>query len=321
MRQGVSRFVGLCLAAASVVAAAAEFPSKTIKMVVPFSAGGTADVLPRIVAERLRVPFPEGVVIDNRPGAGGNIGAEVVAKASPDGYTLLTSPPGPIAINQSLYPKLGYDPSKWVPVTVIAAVPNVIAVSNKVPANNVRELVAYLKANPGKVTFASQGNGTTSHLTASLFQSLTETRMVHVPYKGTAPALTDLIGGQVDVFFDNLSSSAPMHKSGKVRILAVADVKRSTVLPDVPTFAEAQIPGMRSVTWFAVVAPAGTATAIVRTLNAAIGDVLRQPEVRQRFAEQGAEAVGNTPEEMAKFVSDEAAHWRKVIRDANVTVD
>lgn len=303
------------------VAQAADFPTRPIRMIVPFPAGGTADVLPRILSDKLRKRFPEGVVVENKVGAGGNIGAEFVAKADPDGHTLLVSPPGPIAINQSLYPKLTYDATKWVPVTVLAAVPNVLAVSNKLPVNSVQELIAYAKANPGKVSYASQGNGSTSHLTANLFQSLTNTQMLHVPYKGTAPALADLAGGQVDVFFDNLSSSVALQKGGKIRILAVADTKRSHALPNVPSFNEAGISGMVAVTWFAAVAPSGTPQSVVQTLNAAIVEALRMPDVQQRFAEQGAEVVANTPEQMGRFVRDEAAKWQKVIRDSSVTVD
>lgn len=303
------------------VAQAADFPTRPIRMIVPFPAGGTADVLPRILSDKLRKRFPEGVVVENKVGAGGNIGAEFVAKSDPDGHTLLMSPPGPIAINQSLYPKLTYDATKWVPVTVLAAVPNVLAVSNKLPVNSVQELIAYVKANPGKVSYASQGNGSTSHLTANLFQSLTSTQMLHVPYKGTAPALADLAGGQVDVFFDNLSSSAALQKGGKIRILAVADTKRSPALPNVPSFNEAGISGMVAVTWFAAVAPSGTPPSVVQTLNAAIVEALRMPDVQQRFAEQGAEVVANTPEQMGRFVRDEAAKWQKVIRDSSVTVD
>lgn len=303
------------------VAHAADFPSRPIRMIVPFPAGGTADVLPRILSDKLRKRFPEGVVVENKVGAGGNIGAEFVSKADPDGHTLLVSPPGPIAINQSLYPKLTYDATKWVPITVLAAVPNVLAVSNKLPVNTVQELIAYVKANPGKVSYASQGNGSTSHLTANLFQTLTSTHMLHIPYKGTAPALADLAGGQVDVFFDNLSSSAALQKGGKIRILAVADTKRSPALPSVPSFTEAGVSGMVAVTWFAVVAPSGTPPAVVQSLNTAIVEALRMPDVQQRFAEQGAEVVGNTPEQMGRFVRDEAVKWQKVIRDSSVTVD
>ena len=196
----------LALVAPLAQAQTADFPNKPIRVIVPFPVGGTADILPRLLADKMRTRFPQGLVVENRTGAGGNIGADFVAKADPDGYTLLASPPGPLAINASLYPKLPYDSTRFVPVTVMAAVPNVLAISNKLPVKNVPEFLAYLRANPGKVTYASQGNGSTSHLTANLFQSLTGTQMIHVPYKGTAPALTDLTGGQVDVFFDNLGA-------------------------------------------------------------------------------------------------------------------
>lgn len=302
-------------------ATAQDFPTRPIRVVVPFPAGGTADVLPRILAEKLRTRFPAGVVVENKPGAGGNIGAELVSKAEPDGHTLLAAPPGPIAINQSLYPKLAYDATRFVPVTVMAAVPNVLAVSNKLPVKNVQEFIAYLKANPGKVAYASQGNGSTSHLTANLFETVTDTQMTHVPYKGTAPALTDLAGGQVDVFFDNLGSAGTLHKAGKIRILAVADSKRSPALKDVPSFAEVGLAGMQAVTWFAVVAPPGTPASVVQSLNSAFVEAMRLPEVQQRFAEQGAEVVANTPEQMGRFVRSESARWAKVIKDASVTVD
>ena len=302
-------------------AQAADLGTRPIRLVVPFPAGGTADVLPRILADKMRTRFPEGVVVDNKTGAGGNIGAELVAKAEPDGHTLLVAPPGPIAINRSLYPKLAYDAGQWVPVTVLAAVPNVLAVSPLVPARTVEEFIAYVKANPGKVSFASQGNGSTSHLTAMLFQSLTGARMTHIPYKGTAPALTDLIGGQVDVFFDNLASSLPLHKSNRLRILAVADSKRSSLLPGVPSVVEGGLPGMVAVTWFAAVAPPGTPPAVVQQLNAAFVEAIRLPDVKARFAEQGAEPVGNTSEQMGRFVRDEAVRWARIIKDANVTVD
>jgi tripartite-type tricarboxylate transporter receptor subunit TctC len=197
----------------------------------------------------------------------------------------------------------------------------VLAVSPKVPARTVEEFIAYVKTNPGKVSFASQGNGSTSHLTAMLFQSLTGAKMTHVPYKGTAPALTDLVGGQVDVFFDNLSSSLPLHKSGRLRILAVADSKRSSILSGVPTFVEGGLPGMVAVTWFAVVAPPGTPAAAVQQLNSALVEALKLPDVQTRFAEQGAEAIGNSPEQMGRFVRDEAVRWGRIIKDASVTVD
>jgi tripartite-type tricarboxylate transporter receptor subunit TctC len=316
----------LALLLAAILAAAASpavmaQPSKPIKFVVPFPAGGTADVLPRILAEKMRTAYPAGIVVENRSGAGGNIGADLVARSDPDGTTFLVSPPGPIAINQNLYKKLSFDPSKWEPVTVIATVPNVLDVRKDFPAKNLAEFIAYVKANPGKVTYASQGNGSTSHLTAHLFMQLTGTEMVHVPYKGTAPALVDVVGGQVDVFFDNLSSSLGYHKGGKLRILAVADQKRSPLLPDLPTFVESGLPGMVAVTFFAMVAPPGTRKDIVDATYKNFSAAIEQPDTRKKFSDQGATPAGWTPQQSAKFIQEETVKWGKVIKAANVTVE
>ena len=296
-------------------------PARSLRLVVPFSAGGTADVLPRLVAEKLRPYYGGGVVVDNKPGAGGNIGAEVVYRAEPDGQTLLVSPPGPIAVNHNLYRKLPFDTTRWVPVTVLATAPNILAVRNGLPAQNVAEFIAYLKANPGKVSVATQGGGSTSHLTACLFMQLTGTDMNVVPYKGTAPALVDLIGGNVDVFFDNISSSAPFHQNGKLRILAVADEQRSRVLPEVPTFAEQRLPAMQAVTFFSVVAPPGTPAAVAQAVQKQFADALAAPDIRQRFAEQGAEPRGWSTEQTSQFIRGETDKWNKVIRAANVSLD
>jgi tripartite-type tricarboxylate transporter receptor subunit TctC len=301
--------------------AQAQNDNKIARLVVPFPAGGTADILPRVVADKLRDLYPGGVVVENRTGAGGNIGADVVYRAEPDGKTLLASPPAPIAINQHLYRKLGFDPARWVPVTVLATVPNVLVVNPKLPVHNVAEFIAYVKANPGKVSFASQGNGTTSHLTASLFMQLTGTTMTHVPYKGTAPALVDLIGGQVDVFFDNISSSLQFERTGKVRILAVADEQRSKALPNVPTFAEQKMPDMNAVTWFAVVAPPGTPASIVDATQKAMAGALALPDVKQKFAEQGAEPRGWDSARTGQFIQAETVKWNKVIQSAKVTLE
>jgi len=315
------RLGAACLAGACLLGTAAAQGPQTLRLVVPFPAGGTADILPRVVAEKLRGAYPGGVVIENRTGAGGNIGAETVFRAEPDGNTLLVSPPAPIAINQHLYKKLSFDPAKWVPVTVLATVPNVLVVSPKLPVKNVQEFIAYAKANPGKLSFGSQGNGTTSHLTASMFMQLTGTEMIHVPYKGTAPALVDLVGGQIDVFFDNLSSSLQFHQSGKLRILAIADEQRSRALPDVPTFAEQKLPAMNAVTWFAVVAPPGTPAAKVASTQKAIADALALPDVKQKFAEQGAEPRGWDSAQTGRFIQAESAKWDKVIKSAKVSLD
>jgi tripartite-type tricarboxylate transporter receptor subunit TctC len=302
-------------------AQSSNFPNKTIKIYVPFPAGGTADILPRILAEKLSKTWTNGVVVENKSGAGGNIGAEFVFNSEPDGHTLLASPPGPLAINQSLYKKLNYDSSKFIPITVMAAVPNVLVVSPKFPANNVQELIAYAKANPGRVNFASQGNGSTSHLTAMMFQSMAGITMTHVPYKGTTPALTDIMGGQVDVFFDNLSSSVGHHKAGKLRILGVADSKRSQAIPEVPTIAESGVKNFSAVTWFGIVAPPGTPDQVVKTLNQAFTSTIKLPEVQKSFSEQGATPVGGSLLETATFIKAESEKWSKVVHSTKTTLD
>jgi tripartite-type tricarboxylate transporter receptor subunit TctC len=318
----VSRRATLALGAVFALAAlpALAQTDKPIRFIVPFPAGGTADILPRIVAEKLRGSYPGGILVENKAGAGGNIGGDVVARADADGTTFLVSPPGPIAINQHLYKSLPFDPTKWVPVTVLATVPNVLGVSNRLPVKTVAEFIAYLKANPDKVSYASQGNGSTSHLTASLFMQITGTKMIHVPYKGTAPALVDLVGGNVDVFFDNISSSAPFHLSNKIRILAVADEKRSAALPQVPTLLESKVP-MEAVTFFSVVAPPATPAAIASAMQKAIAAALALPDVKQKFIEQGAEPRGWTPEQTGIFIRRESEKWNKVIKSANVTLE
>lgn len=320
-RTALVTFACLAVLGAPSVYAQGNYPSRLVKIIVPFPAGGTADVLPRIVAEKLSAKWGQPVIIENRSGAGGNIGAEVVAKAEPDGYTLLASPPGPLAINQNLYKKLSFDPRKFVPVTVLATVPNVLAVKAALPADSVQGLITAAKAKPGAVAFASQGNGSTSHLTAVMFESAAGVQMLHVPYKGTAPALTDLIGGQVDIFFDNLGSSLTHHQAGKIKILAVASPQRVPSLKNVPTIAEAGLPGFRSVTWFAVVAPPGTPAAIAARVQADIAAALQMPDVRKRFEEQSAEPIGGTPAATASFIKEEVARWEKVITSAKVTLD
>jgi len=324
MNRPISRRLMLACVLATAAAAqgpALAQPARPVKLIVPFPAGGTADVLPRILAEKVRHAYPAGIVVENRTGAGGNIGADFVARSEADGTTLLASPPGPIAINQHLYKSLSFDANKWVPVTIMATVPNVLAVSNKLPVKNLEEFIAYLKANPGKVSYASQGNGSTSHLTASMFMQLTGTQMTHIPYKGTAPALVDLVGGNVDVFFDNISSSAAFHNGGKLRVLAVADDRRSPALPQVATFAEQKLPAMKAVTFFSIVAPAGTPKEAVEYAHKAFAEALAAPEVRQKFLEQGAAPGGLTPNQSARFIREESDRWNQVIRSARVTLE
>ena len=301
-------------------AQAQDYPSRAVKIIVPFPAGGTADVMPRVFADWLSRKWGQPVVIENRTGAAGNIGAEAVFKSDPDGYTLLSAPPPPLVINHNLYPKLGFDPTEFVPIIIMGRVPNALVVNPKVAANTVAEVIAYARANPGKLTSATQGNGATSHLTSELFQLMAQVRVQHVPYRGSAPALNDLVGGSVDMMFDNLGVSLPLVRSGKLKLIAVATPKRMASLPDVPTMAET-LPGFESAAWFGVVAPPGTAPAIVGRINADMNEAMRQPEIMQRLAQLSAEPIGGTPQATAAYMREEIARWHKVIKDANVKLD
>ena len=312
---------GLLINTAATAQDASAYPTKQIRIIVPFPAGGTADLLPRVLAEKLSARLGQAVLIENRAGAAGNIGAEAVFKAEPDGYTLLSAPPPPFVINQSLYAKLAFDASQFVPVTVIANVPNVLLVHPKVAANTLQEFITTLRANPDKLNYASQGSGTTSHLTAEMFKSMAGVRITHVPYKGTAPALTDLLGGQVDMMFDNLGVSAQHVRSGKLKALAVSSSKRAASLPGVPTMIEAGLPGFISVAWFGVAAPPKTPPEIAAKLSAAIAEALKHPDVVKRLQDLSAEPVGSTPAEMAAFMKEEIERWRRVIQSAGVKVD
>src|SRR5207237_1386694 len=248
---------------------AQDWPAKAVRIIVPFPAGGSADLLPRVVAEKLTEKWGQPVIVDNRPGSAGNIGADVVFRAEPDGYTLLSGPPPPLVINKLLYPKLSYDPAQFVPVTVIGAIPNALMVHPKVPAASLAEFIAYARKNPGKLNYASQGSGTTSHLTTELFRSMAGgLEIAHIPYKGTAPALADLLAGQVDMMCDNLGVSLPHVRSGKLKALAVASRKRFAGLPDVPALAET-LPGFEAVAWFGIVAPPRTPFSIAEKVAAA----------------------------------------------------
>jgi tripartite-type tricarboxylate transporter receptor subunit TctC len=313
--------LALALGAMAVPAQAQDFPTRTVKIVVPFPAGGTADVMPRIIADWLSRKWGQSVIIENRTGAGGNVGAEVAAKADPDGYTLLSSPPPPLVINQNLYPHLDFDPTQFVPITVIGRTPNALVVNpDKIAAGTVKDFIAYAQANPGKVTTATQGNGTTSHLTSELFQMMAKVKLQNVPYRGSAPALNDLAGGAVDSMFDNLGVSMQLVKAGKLKLIAVASGKRVTALPDVPAIAET-LPGFASVTWYALVAPPKTPAAVVDKINAAVNDALRDPEVQKRLADLSSEPVGGTPQATAAYFHDEAERWKNVITAAHVTLD
>ena len=314
---------GLALAAmlaALPQAAAQDYPSRPVKIIVPFPAGGTADVMPRVIGEWLSRKWGQPVLVENRTGAAGNIGAEAVAKAEPDGYTLLSAPPPPLVINQNLYPKLGFDPSEFVPIVIMGRVPNALVVNPKLPLNSVAEVIAYAKANPGKLTSATQGNGTTSHLTSELFQMMADLKFQHVPYRGSAPALTDLVAGSVDLMFDNLGVSLPLVKGGQLKLLGVATPKRMASLPDVPTIAET-LPGFESAAWFAIVAPPKTPQAVVDKINADVNEALRQSDIVQRLTQLSAEPIGGTPQATAAYMREEIERWHKVIKAANVKLD
>jgi tripartite-type tricarboxylate transporter receptor subunit TctC len=302
-------------------AKAQDYPARTVKIVVPFPAGGTADVMPRILADWLSRKWGQAVIIENRAGAGGNVGAEVVAKADPDGYTLLSAPPPPLVINQNLYPHLDFDPLQFVPITVMGRVPNALVVNpDKIAAGSVKDFIAYAAANPGKVTTATQGNGTTSHLTSELFQMMAKVKLQNVPYRGSGPALNDLVAGSVDAMFDNLGVSLQLVKAGKLKLIAVASPQRVKTLPDVATIAET-LPGFASVTWFAIAAPPKTPPAIVDKISVAANEALRDPEVQKRLADLSAEPVGGTPQATAAYFHDEVERWKAVITAAHVTLE
>jgi tripartite-type tricarboxylate transporter receptor subunit TctC len=302
-------------------AVAQEYPRRTVKIIVPYPAGGTADLMPRVVFDALSRKWGQPVVIENKPGAGGNIGAEAAFHAEPDGYTLFASPPSPFVINQSLYRKIGYDPAAFVPVSVLGIVPTgLVASPGKVSAGSVTDLIAYARSHPDEITSATQGNGTTSHLTSALFQMMTKVRFVHVPYRGTAPALQGLLAGDCDIMFDNLGVSLPLVRNGQLRLLGVASERRIAAMPDVPTIAET-LPGFSSAAWFAVAAPPNTPRDIAVKLSADIADAIRLPEVRKRFDDLSAEPIGSDPDAMTRFMREEAVRWGDVIKAADVKLE
>ena len=291
------------------------------RFIVPFPGGGINDVLARIVGDKLQTRWGQPVVIENKTGAGGNIGAELAYQSEGDGYTLLLSPPGPLAVNQSLYKQLSYKPSEFVPITVVGSVPNVVIVRKELPVNSLKELIEYVKANPGKVTFGSQGNGATPHLTGMMFQGMTDTRMVHVPYRGENLVLNDMIGGHVDVFFGNIAAGGPPFRDGRVKILALADTHRSPVLPDIPTTAEAGLPGLVSTGWFALAAPPKTPQPLVSEIAKAAIETIKMPDVQAKFRAASVEPVGNSPAETAAFIAEETRRWSDIIKKNNIVVD
>lgn len=311
---------GLALCAFNATAAA-PYPSQPIKWVVPFPPGGAMDTMARTLGERLSVSMKQPVVIENRAGAGGAIGSGMVAKAAPDGHTMMIVSIGH-AVNPSIYPKLPYDATRdFEPVSLVGIVPNLLVAHPSVKANNVKELIALAKAQPGKLTYASAGNGTTVHLAAELFNSMAGVDIMHVPYKGSAPAVTDLMGGQVDIMFDSLSSAKPYVESGRLKALAVTTARRSSIFPNVPTIAESGLPGYELSGWYAVFVPAKTPRAIVERLNAELVKALKQPDVRARFAQIGAEPVGTSAQELANTLKTETARWAGIVRERNIKAD
>ncbi|WP_312303839.1 tripartite tricarboxylate transporter substrate binding protein [Pulveribacter sp.] len=303
-------------------AAAQDFPAKPITIVVPFSAGGTTDILARVIGQGLQKELGQSVVVDNRAGAGGNIGGALAAKAPADGYTLFMGTVGTHAINEALYKKMPFDPVKdFAPLTRVANVPNLLVANPKQPFKTVQELIAYAKAHPGEVNFGSSGSGSSIHLSGELFKTMAKVDMVHVPYKGSAPAVTDLLGNQIGIMFDNMPSAIQHVRAGKLHPIAVTTAQRSPELPDVPTIAEAGVPGYEATSWFGMFAVAGTPKPVLDKLHAALAKVLAQPDVKKKIAEQGGEVVIETPEQFAAFIKTETAKWGKVVKESGARAD
>jgi len=303
-----------------VVSAAAEsFPSRAVTIVVPFPPGGTADLLPRILADKLRERWGQAVVVENKPGAAGTTGSAWVANASADGYVLLASPAGPLVINKLVQKAFAFEPLDLSPIAVLAAVPSVLTVRANFPAATVAEFIAYGKANPRKLNYASQGPGSTAHLTGVMFANMTGIDMVHVPYKGSSPALADLMAGNVDVMFDNLGSSLAYHQSGRLRILAIAAKQRAAALPDLPTLHESGLTGFDSSTWFALVAPPKAPADVVARINRDVTEILQRQDVRSRLTDLGLSPVGDTPDAARDFMMSETRRWTAVVKQAGIT--
>jgi tripartite-type tricarboxylate transporter receptor subunit TctC len=313
--------VVLCATATFGVQAQA-WPSKPVRIVVPFPPGGPADLLPRLLGPRLTEIWGQPVVVENKPGAGGNIGMDTVAKAAPDGYTLVVGPNGNLVVNPHLYAKLPYDVTRdFVPITLIATFSNVLVVNPDVPAKTVAELIALAKAKPGTVSYGSPGTGSQPHLGGEFLKLMAGIDIVHVPYNGTAPALKDLLGGQITFMFAQTSAALPQIQSGKLRALGVASPRRATLLPDVPTIAESGLPGFEAVSWYALLAPAGTPKEIVTKVQADFARVLQMPDVREKLVAQGGDPVGNTPEQLAAQLKSESARYADVVKRANIKAE
>ncbi len=300
-------------------ALAQTYPSKPIRIIVAYTPAGTTDILARVVGQKMSESFGQPVIVDNRPGVNGNIGTDVAAKATADGHTLLMVTAGTHGINPSLYRKLPWDAVKdFAPISLVANVPNILVVNNSVPVKSVKDFIAHLKASPDKFNYGTPGNGSTGHLSMEMFKAMTGTRIQHIPYKGSAGVLADVIGGQIAATIDNLPPYLPQVKSGKIRGLAVTSIKRSPVVPDIPTIAETAVTGYSAGSWFGLVAPAGTPKPVIDKLALETQRILKLPDVAERVAGLGAEAAGGTPEQFAGHIKTEIAKWAKVIKDANV---
>lgn len=326
-RRGAAALIAAVVAAPAAWAQAPAWPAKPVRIVVPFAPGGTTDILARAIAPELSKAFGQQFIVDNRAGAGGNVGAEIVAKSPGDGYTLLMGTVGTHGINRALYDKLPYDPIKdFAPVTLVAGVPNVMVMNAEkaraMGINNVRDFIRHAKANPGKLNMASSGNGTSIHLAGELFKSMSGTYMVHFPYRGSGPALLDMVAGNMDVMFDNLPSSMAQIKAGKLKALAVTSAQRSAALPDVPTIEEAGgLKGFDASSWFGLLAPAGTPPDIVNRLQQEVARSLGTPAIKERLQAQGAIPSGNTPAEFARLIDAEHRKWAQVVKVSGAKVD
>jgi len=301
---------------------AQSYPSKSIRYVVPYAPGGSTDIVARVLALKLSEAMGQQVVVDNRPGAGGAIGADIVAKSPPDGYTMVTAVTSIMAINQFLYRKLPYDPEKdFAPVTQVGSLPLILVIHPSLPAKNVREFIAIAKAKPGQLNYGSSGVGTATHMTTELFKAMAGVDLVHIPYKGSGQVMGDVIGGQLALIFDQIVSSLPHVHGGKLRMLAITSAKRFPSLPDLPTIAESGVPGYESISWAGVAVPAGTPKEIVARLHAEIVKVLAMPDIRERFLRDGIETIGSTPEQFSEHIRRERIKWAKVVKDSGAKAD
>jgi tripartite-type tricarboxylate transporter receptor subunit TctC len=318
-----SWLLALFVAALATTTGRAEepFPSHVVKVVLPTLPGSTTDILARLISGELSQKWDKPVIVENMPGAAMNIGSEYVALAAPDGYTLMICPPSPVSIQQLLYHNLKYDPTKFVPIALLAKIPNVLAVRPDFPAKTIEELIAYGRANPGKLSYASQGIGSTAHLSGAELEVLGGMKMVHVPYHGAQPALTDVMSGNVDMFFDTLATSVPLYRAGKLNLLGVASAERSTAVPDLPTIAESGLPDFRSITWFSMVGPPGIPAALVEKINADVAGILKNPEIDKKLSDLRLEPMGGTPADAAKFFAGETKLWGRVINEAHIAVE